>query len=88
MNNVIPRVLGSDGKHYPIFQLSAAERDVLVEVVHRLRHEQGFSINAIQEWLAEHGVPRGRGTIQRYMTERQCQDCPERDRLRAAVTAS
>jgi hypothetical protein len=77
MNTAIPRVTGSDGKHYPIFQLTAGEREVLFDACHRLRHDSGLSIAAIQTWLEERGVERSRGAIHKLLVE-PCERCPAR----------
>jgi hypothetical protein len=82
----IPQVTGLDGKRYPVFALTAAERQVLVDVVHALRHEHGYSTARIMQHLAEHGVPRARGTIHTYLAER-CSGCAEHnaEQLREAA---
>jgi hypothetical protein len=83
----IPRVTGRDGKRYPIFRLTSAEREVLWGVIHQLRHEQQLTIAGIADWLAEHGVPRSHGSIARYLSE-WCEECPDRDVARLQVACA
>jgi hypothetical protein len=42
----VPPIIGTDGKRYPLCQLSAAEREFLIDVVHQLRHDQGYRSKA------------------------------------------
>jgi hypothetical protein len=75
MATAIPRIAGIDGKHYPIFRLSDAEREILLETIHQLRHDQSLSITSIQQWLADRSAPVSRGSIQKYLRQR-CDQCP------------
>ena len=88
MEQAIPRYVGADGKQYPIFRLTQDELEVLWSTVHRLRHEEQMTIEGIQRWLGEHGVPRSHGSIGRYLAVR-CEECPDHGvaRLQAAVAS-
>jgi hypothetical protein len=61
---------------------------VLIDACHSLRHESGFSIPQIQQWLAEHGVPRSRGAVHKYLTQFPCDQCTERPNLGQVVAAT
>jgi hypothetical protein len=81
VDHEMPYVTSVDGRQYPLFQLTAAERATMVEIVHRLTHEQQMSRQAVRAWLAERGVRRSYGAITSYLAER-CPDCPERPQRR------
>jgi hypothetical protein len=69
----VPVVTGLDGKTYPRFQLSAEDRDHLIEVCHDLAR-QGMSVRRIKQVLADHGLPRSVGSIVGYLG-RTCEKC-------------
>jgi hypothetical protein len=75
---IVPRITGNDGKSYPLFRLSSTELEILIDCCHHLRHVSQMSIAQIQEWLADHGVPRSRGAVHKYLTEWRCENCSGR----------
>jgi hypothetical protein len=80
MKTAIPLIMRTDGKRYPLFQLTTEEREFLIDAVHQLRHDRGLTIKGIQQYLADHGVPRASGTIQGYLAQ-PCERCPARPLL-------
>jgi hypothetical protein len=77
-----PMIMGRDGYRRPGIQLTADERAYLIETVHILAHDHGYSQAQIKDWLTEHGAPRSAGTISLYLAQR-CERCPDSDRIGA-----
>lgn len=70
---------GRDGKSYPVRPLTRQERGAAIRLSHRLVCEQGMSIRAAQQVMAEeHGIRRSRGTIAADLADYECALCADR----------
>ena len=71
--------LGRDGKSYPASPLSHQDRNRVRWMAHHLVHRDGLSIRAAQARMAEAGLRRSVGTIERDLTGWECPHCPGLD---------
>jgi hypothetical protein len=69
-------VLGRDGKRYPFHRRTAADRQRLATLTHKLRCGRTLSIKTLQETLAaEFGVRRSIGAISKDLRDFRCPLC-------------
>lgn len=69
-------VTGVNGKSY-ITGITPQIRNRLIEITHEISHSEGLSVRGIVAALRDrYEVPRGAGTVHRYLTSWRCPDCP------------
>ena len=73
----MPVVTGRDGKTYPAWRLSRADRVRAIRLAHSLCHGDRLSVRAAQEQTARSGVRRSRGAIANDLARFTCEVCKD-----------
>ena len=70
----------SDGRRYPVtWTRPEAETDLLVDLVHRLRCQDGLSYRQIVAKLLEQGYRVSLGAVHGYHRRYWCEKCKDRE---------
>lgn len=83
-----PFTLKSNGYLYPSRQLTEAEHQRLVDLVHHLACGKGMSIQQVRKHLVDYGIWRSVGAISQYLSRFECDRCASSVPVSAAAPAT